>query len=86
MDNLIKSVDTTEEAVEVSQQLQSQPSQHEFELKNWIDNNDSVTEATPEELKSISKTRQDEMEPNTEKSSMVELHLAVTDDSLQVCQ
>ena len=54
MDDLIKSLETPEEALEVFNQLQFFLSQHGFELKKWISNNDAVTEAIPEELKSTS--------------------------------
>ena len=65
MDDFIKSVETPEEAIEVFNQLQPLLSQHGFALKKWISNNDAVTEAIPEDLKSISNTKQVEVEPNT---------------------
>ena len=68
MDDFIKSVETPEEAIEVFNQLQPLLSQHGFELKKWISNNDEVTEAIPEDLKSISNTKQVEVEPSTEGS------------------
>ena len=86
MDDLIKSVETSEEAIEVFNQLQPLLSRHGFELKNWISNNDAVTEAIPEDLKSISSTKQVEVEPNTEGSSVLGLQWTVIDDSLQVCR
>ena len=86
MDDFIKSVETPEEAIEVSNQLQLLLSQHGFELKKWISNNDAVTRAIPEDLKSISKTKQVEVEPSTEGSSVLGLQWTVTDDSLQVCR
>ena len=86
MDDFIKSVETPEEAIEVINQLQPLLSQHGFELKKWISNNDEVTEAIPEDLKSISNTKQVEVEPNTEGSSVLGLQWTVTDDSLQVCR
>ena len=85
MDNFIKSVETPEEAIEVSNQLQPPLSEHGFELKKWISNNDAVTEAIPEDLKSIRNTKQVEVEPNAEGSSVLGLQWTVTDDSLQVC-
>ena len=86
MDDSIKSVETPEEAIEVFNQLQPLLSQHGFELKKWISSNgnDAVTEAIPEDLKSISNTIQVEVEPNTEGSSMLGLQWTFTDDSLQV--
>ena len=45
MDDFIKSIETPEEAIEVFNQLQSLLSQHGFELKKWISNNDAVTKA-----------------------------------------
>ena len=86
MDDFIKSVETPEEAIEVFNQLQPLLSQHRFEQKKWISNNDEVTEAIPEDLKSISNTKQVEVEPNAERSSVLGLHWTVTDDSLQVCR
>ena len=86
MDNFIKSVETPEEAFEIFNQLQPLLSQHEFELKKVISNNDAVTKAIPENLKSISNTKQVEVEPNKEGSSVLGLQWTVTDDSLQVCR
>ena len=63
MDDFIKSVETPEEAIEVFNQLQPLLSPHGFELKKWISNNDAVIEAIPEDLKSISNTKQVEVEP-----------------------
>ena len=86
MDDFIKSVETPEEAIKVFNQLQPLLSQHGFELKKWISNNDAVTKAIPEDLKSIINTKQVEVEPNTEGSSVLGLQWTVTDDSLQVCR
>ena len=80
----IKSVETPEEAIEVFNQLQALLLQHGFELKKWISNNYAVTEAIPENLKSISNTKQVDVEPNTEGSSVLGLQRTVIDDSLQV--
>ena len=85
-DDFIKSVETPEEAIEVFNQLQLLLSQHSFELKKWIRNNDAVTKAIPEDMKSISNTKQVEVEPNTEGSSVLGLQWTVTDDRLQVCR
>ena len=84
MDDVIKSVETHEEAVEVFNQLRPLFSKHGFELKKWISNNDAFTEAIPKNLKSISNTKQVKCEPNTEGSSVLGLQWTVTDDSLQV--
>ena len=86
MDDFIKSVETPEEAIEVFNQLQLPLSRHGFELKKWISNNDAVTKAIPEDLKSISNTKQVEVEPNKEGSSVLGLQWTVIDDSLQVCR
>ena len=86
MDDFCKSVETPEEAIEVFNLLQLLLSQHGFELKKWISNNDAVTEAIPEDLKSISNTKQVEVEPNTEGSSVLGLQWTVIDDRLQVCR
>ena len=85
MDDFIKSVETTEEAIEVFNQLQRLLSQHGFELKKWISNNDAVSEVIPEDLNSISNTKQVELEPNTKGPLVLGLQGTVTDDSLQVC-
>ena len=74
MDDFIKPVKTPKEADEVFDQLQPLLSQNGFELKKWISKNDAVTEAIPEDLKSISNTKQVEVEPNTEGSSLLGLH------------
>ena len=84
MDDFIKSVETREEAVQVFNHLRPLLSKHGFELKKWISNNDAVTEAIPENLNSISYTKQVELEPNTE--GFFVLGLQWTDDSLQVCR
>ena len=55
-------------------------------MKKWRSNNDAVTKAIPEDLKSISNTEQVEVEPNTEGSSVLGLQWIVTDDSFQVCR
>ena len=55
MDNVIKLVETPEEPIEVSNQRQPLISEHGFELKKWIRNSELVTEAIPEDLKSIKK-------------------------------
>ena len=85
-DDFIKSVENPEEAIEVFNQLQPLLSQHGFELKKWISNNDAVTEAIPDDLKSISNTTQVEVEPNTEGSSVLGLQWNITDDRLQMCR
>ena len=86
MDDFIKSVETPEEAIKVFKQLQPLLSKHGFELKKWITNSDLVTNAIPEDLRSISKTKQVEVEPSQEGSSVLGLQWTITDDSLQVCR
>ena len=86
MDDFIKSVEIPEEAIEVFNQLQPLLSRHGFELKKWISNNDAVTKTTPEDLKSISNTKQVEVEPNTEGSSVLGLQWTVINGSLQLCR
>ena len=86
MDDFIKSVETTEKAIQVFSQIQPLLSQHGFQMKKWISNNDAVTEAIQEDLKSISNTKQVEFEPNTEGSSMLGLQWTVTDDNFQLCR
>ena len=86
IDDFIKSVETPGEPIEFFNQLQPFLSQHGFELKKWISNNDAVTKAIPANLNSISNTKQVEAESNTEGSSVLGLQWTVTDDSLQVCR
>ena len=87
MDDFIKSVKTPEEAIEVFTQLQPLFLQHGFELKQWISNNDAAIDGIPEDLKSMSNTKQAEVESNTEGSTVLGLQWTVTDDSLQeVCR
>ena len=86
LDEFIKSVEFPEEAIEFFNKLQPLLSQHGFELEKGLSNNDAVTEAIPEELKSISNTKQVELEPNTEGSLVLGLQWTVIDDSLQVCR
>ena len=86
MDSFFKSVETQEEAIEVFNQLQPLFSRHGFQLKKLISNNNAVNKAIPEDLKSISNTKQVEVEPNTERSSVLGLQWTVIDDSLQVCR
>ena len=74
------------EAIDVFNQLHPLFSRQGFELKKWISNNDAVTEAIPGDLQSISITKQVEMEPNTEGSSVLGLQWTVINDSLQVCR
>ena len=50
----------------------------------WISNNDAIIEEIPEDLKSISNTKQVEVEPNTELYSVLRLQWTVTDVSLKV--
>ena len=86
MDEVIKSVEAPEVVIEVFNQLQSRLSRHGFELTKLISNNHAITKAIPEDLKSISNTKQVEVEPNTEGSSVLGLQWNVIDDSLQVCR
>ena len=58
MDDFIRLVETPEEAIEVFIQLEPLLSQHGFELRKWISNNDAVTKAITENLNSISNTDQ----------------------------
>ena len=55
MDDLIKSIETAKERIEVFNQQQPLLLKHRFELKKWISNNDDVNAVIPEGLKSISK-------------------------------
>ena len=86
MDDFIKSVETPQEAIEVFNQRKLPLSQGGIELKKWISINDGVTEAIQEKMKSISNTKQVELEPNTEGSSVLGLKGTVADDSLQLCR
>ena len=86
MGDLIESVETAEEGIEVFNQLQPLLSKHGFELKKWISNNDEVKAVIPEGLKSISNTKQVDIEPNAQGSSLLGLQWNVTDDNLQFCR
>ena len=55
-------------------------------MNKWISNNDEVNAVIPEDLKSINKTKQDDVESNAQGSSVLGLQWNVTDDSLQVCR
>ena len=68
VDDFIKSVETPEEAIKVFEQLQPLLSKPGFELKKWITNSDMVTNAIPEDLRSISNIKQVEVEPSKEGS------------------
>ena len=81
MEDFIKSVQTTEEAIKVFKQLLSK---NGFELKKWITNIDVVTNAIPEDLRSVSDTKQVKVEPSMGGSSVLGLHWTITDFSLQV--
>ena len=86
MDDFIKSVETPEDAIKVFKQLQPLLSKHGFELKKWITNSDVETNAIPEDLRSISNTKQVEVEPSKEGSSVLGLQWTIIDESLQVCR
>ena len=86
MEDFIKSVETPEEASEDFNQLQPHLSQLGFELKKWISNNDEITKAIPEDMRSISKMKQVEVESNTEGSSVLGLQWTIIDDSFHVCR
>ena len=86
LDDFIKSVETPQEAIKVFKQLQPLLSQHRFEMKKWITNSDVVTNAIPEDLRSISNTKQVEVERSKESSSVLGLQWTIIDDSLQVCR
>ena len=89
LDDLIKLAETPEEAIEVFFErsiLQILLSQCGFELKNWISNNDAVTEANPEDLKSTSSTKQVKVEPNSEGTSVLGLQWTFTDDSFKCAE
>ena len=49
-------------------------------MKKWILNNDAVSEAIPEDLKSVGNTKQVEVESNTEGSSVLRLQFTFTED------
>ena len=86
MEDFIKSVETPKEASEDFNQLQPHLSQLGFELKKWISNNDEITKAIPEDMKSISKMKQVEVESNTEGSSVLGLQWTIIYDSFKVCR
>ena len=55
-------------------------------MKKWVSNNDELNAVIPEGLESISNTKQVDIEPNAQGSSVLGLQWNVTDDSLQVCR
>ena len=77
MEDFIKSVETPEEAIKVFKQLQPLLSKHGFALKKWITNSNVVTNAIPEDLRSISNTKQVEVEPGKEGSSVLGLQWTI---------
>ena len=85
IDDVIKLVESPEEAIKNFKQLQPLLSKHGFELKKWITNSDVVTKAIPEDFRSFRNTKQVEVEPGKEGSSVLGLQWTTTDDSLQVC-
>ena len=86
MEDFSKSLEILEEAIIVFNQLPLLLAQHGFQLKKWISKNDADTEAIPENLKSISDTKQEEIEPNRNRLSVLGLQWFVTDDYLQMCR
>ena len=80
MDDFIQSLETLDEIVEVFNQLHSLILHSGFDLKKWIINNDAVSEAIPEDMKSVGKTKQVEVQYNTKGSSVLRLQITVTDD------
>ena len=64
MDDFIKSVDSPEEASKVFKQLQPRLSRHGIELKRWLTNWSNITEEIPEDLISLSNTKQVVVEPS----------------------
>ena len=83
VDDFIKSVETPEEEIEDLWHLFSQ---HGFELKKLISNSDEVSKAIPVDLKSISDTKQVEIEHKSEGSSVLVLQWTANDYRLQVCR
>ena len=73
LDDFIKLVKNPEEAIEFFNQPQFFPSKYGLQLKNWISNNNSVTKSISEDLQLIRNTKQVEVEPNTERSSVLGL-------------
>ena len=57
VDDFIKSVETPEQVIKFASPLRHTLLHYEFELMEWISNNDAVTEAISEDLKSISNTK-----------------------------
>ena len=57
-----------------------------FELKKWITNCNKVTKEIPEDLRSISDTKQVKVEPSKVSLSVLVLQWTVIEDSLQVCR
>ena len=66
MNGFIKSLEITEDAAEVFCHLQHFHPRRRFELKKWTTNSEEVSAAIPEDLKSIRKTHQIEVEHHME--------------------
>ena len=65
MVDLIKSIETPEEAIEVLNQLHAYVSNHVFEKEKRISNNDKVNATIMENLKWSGKAKQVDVQPNT---------------------
>ena len=83
---MIKSVKLPEGAIVVYNQLPLLLSKHDFDVKKWIYIYDEAKASIPEKLKSSFKSKQVDVEPNTEGSSLLGLQWIVTDDSFHVCK
>ena len=83
MNDFIKWAETPEKAIKVFKQLQPLLWEYGFELKKWSTNSDVVTNAIPEDF---SNTKQVEVGPGEESSSVLGLQWTITDGSLKVCR
>ena len=82
MDDLVKSVDTPQEAIECYQQLVETLKRSGFTLKKWASNCPDVLEIIPSE----DDLESNEFTLNAESSPILGLEWIIDADSLQVCR
>ena len=82
MDDLVKSVDTPQEAIECYQQLTATLKRSGFALKKWASNSSEVIDVIPEEDRAES----NELFLPAESSSILGLEWKIDEDCLQVCR
>ena len=84
MDDFAKSVATVEEAVHVYQDVRTTLQTGEFNLLNWICNDEMVTRSIPEKYRSEAKSKIFEAELHT--SSLLGMQWGVDNTTQEVCR